>query len=311
MKPQPNNKPLIPLGWLRALLFVAFYLVLLVVAGLLVSYFQIKSTPAAKPAAVPAEPGVAPAGMFYLLFIINAIVSFAAVWLFRTFVDRRSFTSMGFAFDKNGAHAGTGFFLGIFLLCAGSCILFFTKNLAWTDIQFDGNDLFISFGLMVIVAFYEEIVFRGYILNNLLSSLNQWIALAVSALVFALAHITNPGIGVAGAVNILLAGILLGLNYMYTRNLWFSIKLHFSWNFFQGPILGYEVSGMPLKSLLRHQLAGSELLTGGTFGFEGSIVATILYLLAIGGLLWVYQKKYAAQNISASDHPQTALTETR
>ena len=216
-------------------------------------------------------------------------------------MDRRSFESMGFGMVNNGAHAGAGFFLGVFLLCTGTCVLFFTKNLLWTDIGFNGNDLFISFGLMVIVAFYEEIVFRGYVLNNLLESFNKWIALIVSALLFAVAHLANPNFSLVAAFNILLAGILLGLNYIYTKNLWFAIMLHFSWNFFQGPILGYEVSGMPLKSLLLHDTQGSELLTGGKFGFEGSLVATVLQLAAIASLVWVYEKQYQPPVLPVDD----------
>ncbi|MEO5592998.1 MAG: type II CAAX endopeptidase family protein [Chitinophagaceae bacterium] len=287
MKPELNNKPGIPYGWLRALLFVAFYLAVLVIAGLVIALIV-------KKAPVTADKQIADQGIFYIAFIINAILSVAAVWLFRKIADRSSFESIGFAIDKNGSHAGAGFFLGIFLLCTGTCLLYFSKNLVWTDISFNGNDLFISFGLMVIVAFYEEIVFRGYILNNLLESVNKWLALIISAFIFALAHIANPGFSIVGAVNILLAGILLGLNYIYTKNLWFSIMLHFSWNFFQGPILGYEVSGMPLKSLLEHEMHGSKLLTGGKFGFEGSLIATLLYILAIGVFIWVYEKKYRA-----------------
>ena len=293
MKPERHNKPLVPYGWLRVILFVAFYFALLLIAGFILVYVQKKSAPTT-------DKNIATGGISYLLFIVNAVVSVAAVWLFRKIIDRRSFESMGFSIDKNGAHAGTGFFLGIFLLCAGTCILYFSKNLQWTDISFNGNDLFISFGLMVIVAFYEEIVFRGYILNNLLESVNKWLALIISAFIFTLAHISNPDFSIVGAVNILLAGILLGLNYIYTRNLWFSIMLHFTWNFFQGPILGYEVSGMPLKSLLQHVIQGSELVTGGKFGFEGSLVATLLYILAISAFIWVYEKKYAL-----SPSPQT------
>jgi uncharacterized protein len=296
MKPELNNKPLVPYGWLRVILFVAFYFALLLIAGFILVYVQKKS-----PATT--DKNIATGSISYLLFIVNAVVSVAAVWLFRKIIDRRSFESMGFSIDKNGAHAGTGFFLGIFLLCAGTCILYFSKNLQWTDISFNGNDLFISFGLMVIVAFYEEIVFRGYILNNLLESVNKWLALIISAFIFTLAHISNPGFSIVGAVNILLAGILLGLNYIYTRNLWFSIMLHFTWNFFQGPILGYEVSGMPLKSLLQHVIQGSELVTGGKFGFEGSLVATLLYILAIGAFIWVYEKKYALSPSPQTDVP--------
>ncbi len=285
MKPNLHNKPVVQQGWLRVLLFCVFYFSLLLGAGFI--WFLLHKTTAAgdeKSAGLAETP--------YLLFIADAAITIGSVWLFRKLIDRRSFESIGFAIDKNGLHAGTGFFLGIFLLCVGSCILYFSKHLAWTNITFNGNDLFIGLGLMLIISFYEEIAFRGYILNNLLESLPKWPALLISALVFALAHASNPSFSIVAAVNILLAGILLGLNYIYTRNLWFSICFHFTWNFFQGSVLGYEVSGLRLQSLLEHDVSGSDLLTGGKFGFEGSLLATALYLPAIAALAWVYQKKY-------------------
>ena len=285
MKPELHNKPLIPYGWLRAVIFFMLYIALVVAASVLL--FLIQKKPSAG-----SDKTILSEGVFYLAVVINAFISVILVWLFRKIIDRRSFESIGFTFGKNGAHAGAGFFLGIFILCAGSCILYFTKNLQWTDISFNGNDLFIGFGFMVIVAFYEEIVFRGYILNNLMDSLSKWPALGISALLFSLAHLSNPSFSVAGAFNILLAGILLGLNYVYTKNLWFGIMLHFTWNFFQGPVLGYEVSGTPLKSLLQQKIQGNELITGGKFGFEGSLLATAFYILAIVAFLWVYEKKY-------------------
>jgi membrane protease YdiL (CAAX protease family) len=283
MKPDLHNKPLIPQGWLRALIFCVVYFTLVYIAFLALGIFK-------KPAASN-ENNIA-TGVPYLSFIAIAIISIASVWLFRIILDHRSFNSIGFSLDKNGPHAGAGFFLGILLLCAGTCILFFSKNLAWTDINFNGNELFISFGLMVIIAFAEEIVFRGYILNNLLDSVNKWLALLATSLIFALAHVDNPGFSIVAAINIFLAGILLGVNYIYTRNLWFGILLHFTWNFFEGPILGYDVSGQPLQSLFQHEIQGSEWITGGRFGFEGSLVATPLCILAIAALIWVYQRKY-------------------
>ena len=285
MKPDLNNKPVIPQSWLRVLLFVIVFFALIVFAGFILAYVQ-------KKAPQSADKNIAGQGISYVQFIINAAVSFAVVWLFRKTIDRKSFESIGFSIDKNGMHAGTGFFLGILLLCAGTCILYFSNNLVWTNISFNGNDLFISLGFMLIIAFSEEVVFRGYILNNLLESANKWLALFISALIFALAHSANPDFSVVAACNIFLAGILLGLNYIYTKNLWFSIMLHFTWNFFQGPILGYDVSGMQLQSLLQHDIQGSQLLTGGKFGFEGSLVATLVCILAIVAVGWVYEKKY-------------------
>lgn len=285
MTAELHKKPLIPFGWLRALVFLVLYLSLIVVSGIAIALLM-------KPAAGTAAPGSNGFRLTYLPIIINVIISTGLIWLCRKFIDRRSFESLGFSIHKTGMHAGTGFFLGIVLVCAGACILFFSKNLQWTGLHFNGNDLFISFGLMAIVAFYEELLLRGYILSNLMESVSKWPALMISALVFTLLHATNPDFSVVGAVNILLAGLLLGINYIYTKNLWFGILLHFSWNFFQGPLLGFEVSGVHLESLLQHDIQGSELLTGGKFGFEGSLVATVLLAIATGALAFVYEKKY-------------------
>jgi uncharacterized protein len=285
MKPELHKKPRIAHGWLRALIFIIFYMALLVAAGM-VFYMVNKKT--AGPDTIAASKG----SLLYVSFIINALISVIAVWLFRTFIDRRSVESLGLGIQQQGMHAGAGFFTGIFLVCAGTCLLYFTKNLQWTGMAFNGNDLFIGFGLMVIVAFYEEFVFRGYLLNNLLESVNKWAALFIAALVFALAHATNPGLTAVAAINILLAGLLLGINYLYTRHLWFSLMLHFAWNFFQGPVLGYDVSGIQLQSVFQHEVSGSTLLTGGTFGFEGSLLCTVLLVVASTVLVLVYEKKY-------------------
>ena len=228
MTAELHKKPLIPFGWVRALLFLVLYLSLIVFSGIIIGLLL-------KPSNGTAEATKPPFTLTFLPTIINFIISTGLIWLCRKFIDRRSIESLGFSIHKTGMHAGTGFFLGILLVCAGACTLFFSKNLQWTDLHFNGNDLFISFGLMAIVAFYEELLLRGYILNNLMESVGKWPALIISALVFTLLHATNPDFSLVGAINILLAGLLLGINYIYTKNLWFGILLHFSWNFFQGP----------------------------------------------------------------------------
>ncbi len=282
MNAHNNKKPLIPFGWLRVLLFACFYLVLLVAASLVLGLIIGVST-----GSVPDKDH-----LFFISFTLNAIISVLSVWVFRTWIDRKSFISLGLAFSKNGAHAGTGFFLGVLLVCGGSLLLSVTGHLEWTGTVFNGNDLFIGLGMMAIVAFYEELVFRGYVLNNLMDSMGKWPALLISSFLFAFLHNANPGFSWLPALNIFIAGILLGLNYIYTKNCWFGILLHFSWNFFQGPILGYEVSGVHLQSLFQHDVKGSDWLTGGAFGLEGSIIVAVIYLLAIGALVWVYEKKF-------------------
>jgi hypothetical protein len=133
----------------------------------------------------------------------------------------------------------------------------------------------------VIVALNEEILMRGYILNNLMDSMNKYWALLISATIFSVLHGMNPNISFLAIINIMLAGIILGSSYIFTRNLWFPISLHLFWNFFQGPVLGYSVSGMKIDSVFKVTLLGNTTVNGGQFGFEGSIVCTVLLIPAI------------------------------
>jgi len=280
------KRPLIKQGWLRVLLFCVFYFIL-IVANSIPLIFLIKSIKGNTDNLEQLLNGE----FLWLSLLIAAVSALIAVFVFRKLIDRKSLGSMGFHISGYWSDALSGFLLALSILGIGSIILYFSKHLQWTDIIFSGRDLFIELGMLLIVAFYEEMVFRGYILNNLMESFNKWIALIISAILFTLFHIDNPSINAIPFVNIFLAGILLGINYVYTRNLWFAILFHFGWNFFQGPVLGYKISGFNLPTLLQTELKGDLLLTGGDFGFEGSIFSTGLIIIAILLLYRVYEKK--------------------
>jgi hypothetical protein len=146
---------------------------------------------------------------------------------------------------------------------------------------------------MALIAFSEELVFRGYVLDSLMDSYpNKWVALAISAVLFAAFHFTSPAINPLGFANLVAAGLLLGINYVYTKNLWFSFFLHLSWNFFQGPILGFRVSGLTLPSLLQTETKGDLFITGGDFGLEGSILTTVVAVIAFFLIAWAFERKY-------------------
>src|SRR5262249_17997968 len=107
-------------------------------------------------------------------------------------------------------------------------------------------------------------------------------ALAVSAVLFGLAHAANPGATWVSSLAIALeAGILLGAAFALTRNLWFPIGFHFSWKFFEGPVYGTAISGATLpSSLITAQVTGPRILTGGSFGPEAGVPAMLTCLAA-------------------------------
>ncbi len=238
----------------------------------------------------------------WLMLVLECIISLISVWIFRVFVDRKSFASLGFRVSGYRNESATGLFMGPALLGIASMLLLFSGHLKWVDIHFDPQSLTVSFGLLILIAFSEELVFRGYILNNLMDSFkNKWIALPVSAILFAIFHITNPGMNSMAFANLFLAGLLLGINYIYTRNLWFSFFFHLSWNFFQGPLLGFHVSGLQMPSLLETQTTGDLLVTGGDFGLEGSMLNIAVSLTAVLILAWAFERKYKTGAVTAPE----------
>lgn len=120
----------------------------------------------------------------------------------------------------------------------------------------------------------EELVVRGVVFRIVEQSLGSWIALLVSAVLFGLLHLLNPGTTLlnAGAV-VVEAGILLAAAFMVTRRLWLCMGIHIAWNFTQGGIFSSSVSGGAASGLLQGRLVGADWITGGTFGPEASIVA--------------------------------------
>ena len=289
------KSPLIRQGWLRVLLFCVFFLLVVLgiasIVGVIIVFM--KKDEIQKGQAIDMK-ALMMGDFLWLNSLIGLAASFLAVLLFRKIIDRKTMVSLGFQMNRFFRSSWSGLFLAPAILGAGTLILYFSGHLQWTDINFSASDLFIELGIMAMVALGEEIVFRGYILNNLMESFNRWIALGISAMLFAVVHMMNPNYDFIAMANIFLAGILLGLNYIYTRNLWFAILFHFSWNLFQGPLLGYSVSGIHLPVLLQTELNGDQLLTGGEFGFEGSVIDLALTLITILVLSAVYARKFRA-----------------
>lgn len=148
-------------------------------------------------------------------------------------------------------------------------------------VHFDALSLLYSWIFMLLVAVTEEAAMRGFVLGRLLNAgVGRYWALLISATLFSLIHLFNPNFGFLPFLNILLAGLLLGASYLYTRNLWFPIGLHLFWNWIQGPILGYQVSGGVFgTTLLTLRLPEENIINGGAFGFEGSIICTALIVV--------------------------------
>jgi membrane protease YdiL (CAAX protease family) len=149
-------------------------------------------------------------------------------------------------------------------------------------------------GLMIPTAIAEELLFRAVLFRMVEQWVGTWWALGISALVFGLLHLVNPGATIFGALAIAIeAGVMLGAAYLLTRSVWLAIGIHLGWNVVQGGIFGATVSGTTSHqpSLIRGDFSGSDLLTGGGFGPEASVVSIAIGLVtAVILLLWAARR---------------------
>ena len=181
---------------------------------------------------------------------------------------------------------GIGFLWGVLMMAAINGIFAISGWYKVVGCSFNAGTIYRYLMTYFVVAVGEEIVFRGIMFRLLDSQFNVWVALLISAAVFGIAHIINPNATVVSTIGISLAsGVLFGLLFKYYRTLWVPIGIHWSWNFVQGTVTGSPVSGMvPDYSILNSVTSGPELLTGGSFGPEASIILMILGLVLC---IWV------------------------
>jgi hypothetical protein len=132
----------------------------------------------------------------------------------------------------------------------------------------------------------EEILFRGLLFRLCSKVVGTWGALVLSAAIFGAMHLISPGWTLVGLLSVALAGVMLGAAYTATEQLWLPIGLHTAWNFTQGSLFGLQVSGNEIgPGLIEGKLDGPDILTGGPFGPEASIVAVIIVLTVTAYLL--------------------------
>ncbi len=224
-----------------------------------------------------------------LISIFDLIGTFFVLWIFMKFVDKEHFIKLGFESKGKLKTFVIGIFIGLIIMTLAYLILIYLKEIFFIRINFQFRELLVTIALYSIVAVVEETLFRGYILKNFMNSLNKYIALIISSILFSLMHCINPSINFFSLLDLFLAGIVLGLPYIYTRNLWFSIAMHLSWNLFQ-TLYGFNVSGLDTYSIIEFRIIDANLINGGAFGFEGSYLSIIAEILTLVGIEIYYKK---------------------
>ena len=179
---------------------------------------------------------------------------------------------------------GSAIGFAIMVICAAVLYLNGNVSFAKSFISWDKVGLYLLYFLLI--SLFEELLFRTFPLFVIADKFSIWIAVMLNGLLFAFAHLANPGFTVLAAVNIALAGLVFSIYTLQKGNIAWAVGMHFGWNFTQAIILGYKVSGNDIKGAVIALPQGADYLSGGSFGIEGSVFCTILLIGYCGYLVY-------------------------
>ncbi len=221
----------------------------------------------------------APGLVSLLLTLTLGFLAIMVYMLIMKYLARRSIPEL--SRKGAGVEAVMGALTGLIFIALSTIIIVLLGGYTfqWANDADTVTVLIVSIEAALGAAIVEELIFRGLVFQAINKLLGTWTGLAVTSLFFGIAHLGNTGSTLWSAFALSLeAGLLLGAAYLWRRNLWFVMGLHFSWNALEG-LLGIPVSGHSSAGLFIVKVHGPSLLTGGDFGLEGSVVPVIISLL--------------------------------
>jgi len=186
----------------------------------------------------------------------------------------------------SGFLKGTGIGLALILACTG--LMFINGNVDFFYTKFEVSSILSYLIFFIFVGISEEFVFRTFPLVVFAERYKIWVSIFLNGLLFGLIHISNPNFSVFAMINITLCGIVFALITLQKRNIWWSVGMHFGWNFCQGTLLGFKVSGIDAPGLMVSRPVGNATFSGGNFGIEGSVICTFILVLY---LVWLIRKQ--------------------
>lgn len=256
-------------------------------------------------------PWMAPRSM--LSGIVPSLIGgLGAGWILLAAVDRRRMGALGFAPEPAAARdvaVGTG--VGGALLGAAVVLLAVAGTARWVadagTVPEYVAALARALAFFFVAAAMEEVIFRGYAFQALVQGIGPWPTLILTSAGFAAAHLGNDGIDAIAFANIFLAGVMLGVAYLRTRSLWFATGVHLGWNWMMSAVLDFPVSGLAYDTpLYDGRETGADWWTGGAFGPEAGLAATLVILI---GTAWLLRTRKIGE--SARMREMRPLVDTR
>lgn len=220
---------------------------------------------------------------------------FLFIWLWTKFFEKRPFYSIGLESQHAAAKYLRGFVIGLamFAGAVGLMAAFGSVKLEQGDPAMQGTaalgGVIIVLVGWVVQGAAEEVLTRGWMMPVLAARYKAWVGILVSSLIFAVLHGMNPNLSLIALINLGLFGLFAALYALREGSLWGICALHSVWNWVQGNIFGFEVSGTnPSGGMLFNLMeTGPDWFTGGAFGPEGGLAVTAMLLVGMSIIaLW-------------------------
>lgn len=250
-------------GW-KILIFFAIFIVLLLLLNLSFALFL-------------------PITDIFIGELIALISVAISTFLMMKFLEKKNFEDVGLRLKPNVIYElsfglSLGFIMITLVVVVNLIFGYYKYELTLNQIY---PQILKALFLFLMVAFFEEILFRGYPFQRLIDGTSPIVATLIFSLIFSIAHLQNPNVNLIALLNIFLAGVWLSASYIKTRSLWLPISLHFSWNFFQGYFYSLPVSGSILvEPAFNVEISSENIISGGKFGPEGSVITSFVLIIA-------------------------------
>ena len=230
---------------------------------------------------------------YNIIFVLcSYIFSAVILLLFVKNFEKTTFEYFGFTKENYLDAVKVGAGLAIFSIVGIVVILLMSDNISLAlskDLKI--GTIIILIILVLMQGFLEEIVFRGYLMTRLAAKKGKWIGIILSSIFYLVFRMSNPSTSKLDLINIFLISIVMSLLYWYFDNILVIAIFHAFWNCISGVVFGFNISGIKVSDTIFtfEAISDKQILTGGSYGIEGSIIATVFF--AILGLL-VYMGLY-------------------
>lgn len=233
-----------------------------------------------------------------VLLLASFIPVWLLLWAWLHLVEHRPLRRIGLDGRRADLLIGIGIALGILAVDAAVMAASGQVSFHWSGTGPAGMAAIVAIlALFAVQGSAEEAVTRGFVMQGVGAGWGVWAGLAVQAGIFAVLHGSNPGVTPVALGNVAAFGIMLGLLVLWRGSLWAAIGFHAVWNWAQGMVLGYDVSGLGFgRSVLAQRVSpgASVMMTGGPFGAEGSLITLVALVLVIAVLGWAWWRSMGA-----------------